>query len=192
MPRLLKSIADRTRDLPAKTGVILDVPLMAGIKAISSAFATSDEETKRGGTGPWVVLIVGRVSVPGAIMPTEMLHEVPTHLELETVGSGFGIPSPLLDCDWWRQPNLAPDGRPTWFILDGDRQRDVSRSRLKRQLDNRYRYSVDHLPTTDSLRHAGLTDAVLVCEQSVPAPDLEPWVGGLLDDGFAIRVRACA
>lgn len=189
--RLVGAITERTRDLPMTTGLILDVPLSSGIKVVLSTAIASGEVAGETGELPWVVLIVGRVDAPGAILPTAMLHEWSARDKLETREPGFGNVSRAGHSDWWRQPLVAPVSRPTWFILDSDRQRNVSRSRLHRQLDNRYRYSIDHMPPADSLRHAGMTDAILVCEQSVPAPDLEPWIGSLLDDSFPVRVRTC-
>lgn len=189
--RLAGAIKQRTRNLPATTGVILDVPLNAGIEVVLSEVTAPGEMTGGPGMSPWAVLIVGRVDAPGAILPTAMLHEWPTHVDLETREADFGNVPRSEHSDWWRQEIVRPVSRPTWFILDSERQREVSRSRLKRQLDNRYRYSSDHLPPADSLRFAGMTDAVLVCGQSVPAPDLEPWIGNLLDDGFPVRIRTC-
>lgn len=189
--QLVSALSRRALGLPMTTGVILDVPLHLGITLFRSEVTAAGDLTGPKRMLPRAVLIVGRVDAPGAILPTAMLHGWPTEDNLETLGAGFGNVPLAEHSDWWRQPLVARVSRPTWFILDSDRQRDVSRTHLARQLDNRYRYSVDHLPPADSLRGAGLTDAILVCQQSVPAPDLEPWIGSLLDEGFPVRVRTC-
>ena len=182
---------ERTRGLPATTAVILDVPLTSGIVVAQSTVIPHGDVTGPPGMIAWVVLIVGRVDAKGAVLPTAMLHEWPPQDAWDTRDARLGTISQTDPSNWWRQPLVAPVSRPTWFILDSDRQRDVSRSRLDGQLDNRYRYSVDHLPPADTLGYAGITDAILVSAQSMPATDLEPWIGSLLDDGFPVRVRTC-
>ena len=189
--QLVSAARRRALGLPMSTGVILDVPLHSGITLFRSEVTAAGDLTGSTRMLPRAVLIVGRVDAPGAILPTELLHGWPTEDDLEILGVGLANVPLDQHSDWWMQPLDEPVSQPTWFILDSERQRDISRTHLNRQLDNRYRYSVDHLPTADSLRGAGLTDAILVCQQSVPAPDLEPWLGSLLDHGFPVRVRAC-
>ena len=189
--RLVNEARRRAIGVPMSTGVILDVPLISGITLFRSEVTAADDVTGSARMPPRPVLIVGRVDAPGAILPTGLLHGWPA--VDDPAIRRVGLANVPLDqpSDWWMQPLDAPVRQPTWFILDSERQRDVSRTQLDHHLDNRYLYSVDHLPTTDSLRGAGLTDAILVCQQSVPAPDLEPWIGSLLDQGFPVRVRTC-
>ena len=164
-----KSIESATRtlaSLSSSTVAIIDLPLptaLAVVRGASAAVVT-----------PWIVMVVPRLDLPATSHPVDdIIGCAPTSLAFDPI--------------WWRDADRLPEARTVWFVLDGDRDAPATVANLRRKIDARHEFDVDHLPSPMNLRQAGYDTITTIGRRAVPAADLSGYVETCLTVGMRVR-----
>lgn len=169
------SIARALRRVASTTAVVLDLPLELGLATGLIGLADRGRDVPP----PWVVLVVPRLDLPATGLPVDAI--------IATAPAPVASPA---DPAWWRERDDIGPPRPTWFILDGDRDRPHPAARRRRILDAHHALDADQMPGMDVLRRAGIEAVAIVGRKAVPAPDLSAFVDDCLAADLPVSFRA--
>lgn len=168
------SIARALRRVASTTAVVLDLPLELGLATGLIGLADRGQDV----SAPWVVLVVPRLDLPATGLPVDAIIAL----------APAPVASPT-DPAWWRERDDPSPPRPTWFILDGDRDRPKG-ARRRRTLDAHNALDADQMPGIAVMRRAGIEAVAIVGRKAVPAPDLSAFVDDCLAANLPVNFRA--